>query len=355
MAKPAALRVIACLLALAAVSCSGYAEGSGTPIELTPDTTDSPAKPKPKPGRRITDAGSAMDPEPTMPKPPSNAAGSASPPPPPSMPEPPDEPVMVPTKPKPVEDSTANIRFARASAFDGYLTDALGQPLYMFVDDVSGLPETACLDQCARDWPPFDVQVAHATADLDPKEIARFHRQDGAWQTTYKGHQLYYRASEMDTHTVTGDGVDGRWFVARDYLAFLASTRAFSPEGGMGTNSSFLTDGFGRTVYVCLEDTPRTATSEAVSSCDAPCTAKRPIFPAAATGRTTLLPSVINAGDLRELERPDGQIQLTYRGWPLYYYSGDTGVGSTEGHNEEAWRAIDPVSFGLMSPTDSSD
>lgn len=345
MGKTAALAGIACLLALAAVGCVGYAEGTAVPIE---SDAGMEAKPKPKPSRPISrDEPPAMnaEPEPAVPDPPAGTAGSG---PPPKMPE----PVEMPAPPTPLEDPDrdANIRLAQSPSIDGYLTDADGRALYMFAGDVAGSAETACLDQCAREWPPFDVQTAKPSVALDANEIRRFHRQDGQWQTTYKGYQLYYRASEKDSREVTADGADGLWFVARDYLAFLASTRSFSPQGGSGTSSPYLTDGFGRTVYVCLEDTPHTATSDAVSSCDALCTAKRPIFPAAATGRTTRLPSVINADDLSELKRPDGQVQLTYRGWPLYFYSGDTQAGSTGGHNEQAWRAIDPVSFGLTPP-----
>ena len=349
MSKTGAFALTACLLALAAVGCSGFAEGVGSELETDAGPT---AKPKPKPTRPIPDdERPPIKPEPAVPDPPASTAGSGAPP---KKPKPPPVETMPPEpEPTPIEDPNrdANIRFARTSDYDGYLTDETGRALYMFVGDVAGKLESACLDQCERDWPPFDVLNAKPSSELDPKEITRFHRQDGLWQTTYKGYQLYYRASEEDSQDVTADGMDSRWFVARDYLTFLASTRSFSPEGGMGTNSPYLTDGFGRTVYVCLEDTPRTDSSDAVSSCDAACTAKRPIFPAAATGRTTLLPSVINAGDLSELNRPDGQVQLTYRGWPLYFYSGDTRLGSTDGHNEEAWRAIDPISFALMPLT----
>jgi predicted lipoprotein with Yx(FWY)xxD motif len=99
-------------------------------------------------------------------------------------------------------------------------------------------------------------------------------------------------------------------------------------------------------LYVCLDDVPARDAKPAVSECDTICTVKRPVFGSVETGRTTLLPSVINPEELRELVRPDGQLQLTYRGWPLYYYSGDIAAGSTASHNDRAWRAIDPVSFG---------
>jgi predicted lipoprotein with Yx(FWY)xxD motif len=250
--------------------------------------------------------------------------------------------------------SQVNLRVEHSSPFDAYLTDELGQALYMFAGDVTGMPESGCLSECAREWPAFDIQLARPSAELNPADVSRFHRQDGAWQTTYKGHALYHRASETGTREVTGDGVNRHWFVARDYLAFLSPARTFAPAGGNATNGTFLTDGNGRTLYVCLDDLPGTATSQAKSSCDAACIIKRPIFKAPDLSRTAILPSVIDPAELQELQRPDGLTQLTYRGWPLYYYSGDVAVGATEGHNDRAWRAIDPVSFGLV-PSSSPD
>jgi predicted lipoprotein with Yx(FWY)xxD motif len=352
--RAVALRLAVGLFATAAQGCSGYSDGSSAPEvssmpaspppsaaragrnEQLPPTLE-PASQTGSAGRAAADSGGMAESSPDVPMNPNPA------------------PVEMDASPAATDDSYANLRMTRSSSFDGYLTDGFGQPLYMFVGDVSGAPESACLCDCARDWPAFDVAVAHTSAGLDSAQVSRFHRQDGAWQTTYKGHALYYRASETGTREVTGDAVDGRWFVARDYLAFLSSARTFAPEGGTATNDAFLTDGFGRTLYVCLDDQPRMAETEAISSCDAACTIKRPLFAAADPAQTVLLPSVIDSDELQPLARPDGQLQLTYRGWPLYYYRGDVGPGSTEGHNDRAWRAIDPISFGIDPEPDSGN
>ena len=41
------------------------------------------------------------------------------------------------------------------------------------------------------------------------------------------------------------------------------------------------------------------------------------------------------AGLIGTMERPDGSVQVTYSGWPLYYYWRDTGpdLGQVQGHN----------------------
>lgn len=324
-------RLVALLHTIAAVGCSAYSEGSSTPEQATAGAS---------PTIIVTDAQPVHELaiEPSGPAQPRDQ----------TMHTETEPPVDVPGVPTPIDNQDksvyANLRLEHSARFDGYLTDDFGRALYMFVDDVAGGEQSACLADCALEWPPFSPRVVVPSPELDPADITRFHREDGAWQTTYKGHGLYYRASELGTREVTGDGVDKRWFVARDYRVFLAAARTFTPAGGMTMDGSFLTDGFGRTLYVCLDDQPSTALHEAISSCDSVCSVKRPGFSADETARTLSVPSVIGASDLVQ---PDGQLQLTYRGWPLYRYIGDIAAGSTEGHNDRAWRAIDPVSFGL--------
>jgi predicted lipoprotein with Yx(FWY)xxD motif len=248
-------------------------------------------------------------------------------------------------QPMPVDAGVQDLQLLRSPAFDGYLADSAGEPLYMFVGDVPGSNETACLGVCASAWPPFDVAVEHVAPELDLALVSRFHRQDGAWQITYKGHPLYRRASEEGKREVTGDDVDSRWFVARDYLAFMGSARTFAPAGGTGTNGPFLTDGFGRTLYVCLDDTPATTLVDPTWSCDGACLERRPAFSPTDGMTAAVLPSVLDPAELQSFVRTDGTRQFMYRGWPLYYFSGDVAIGATEGHNDGAWRAFDPVLF----------
>jgi predicted lipoprotein with Yx(FWY)xxD motif len=62
---------------------------------------------------------------------------------------------------------------------------------------------------------------------------------------------------------------------------------------------------------------------------------------------------VVAAGDLRmvgidrqlvgRLDRPDGTVQVTLAGWPLYGYAGDRMPGDTNGAGyEHAWYVITP-------------
>lgn len=329
---------LAAWVAAAALGCSGYSQGASSLLDAA---TAEPAAPTSEPSAPPTPEEMHVEtPQPMD-------AGHAQPPAKPATPKPPEpEPEPEPDPDPMAPHSSANLRLARTDRFDGYLTDAYGQALYMFTGDVAGASESACLDDCARAWLPFDVSSPRPSSQLAAEDVSRFHRQDGSWQTTYKGHPLYVHASELGSRDVSGDGTDSQWFVARDYLVFLSAARSFAPAGTSSLRPMYLTDGYGRTLYVCLDDQPRTAASEAVSTCDTNCTLKRPVFSTAETDRTTLLPSLFDPSELRTLVRTDGQAQLMYRGWPLYYYSGDTAVGSTDGHNDRAWRALDPISFG---------
>jgi len=323
-------------LTLAALGCGGYAEGTLTGSAAPQDAAlpHSPqAHPSPPPAQPPASAPATEPADVDLDAgPPAHmAAASRAAPDAAAAPEPP---------------RINNLRIARSDDFDAYFTDALGRPLYMYARDVPGAQSSACLGDCARQWPAFDMAVVTLDAPLQAAHVTRIHRQDGAYQTAYKGHPLYYRAAELNAREVTADGLELRWFVARDYLAFLAAATSFIPLGGMAGDGLYLTDGFGRPLYVCLDDVPRSAAEPASSSCGPDCIAQRPVFDAAQTAHTTRLPSVLNVHDLNELVRADGSLQLTYRGWPLYYFSGDLTAHAPEGHNERAWRVVDPISFG---------
>ncbi len=318
------LRLCGALWAL--VGCTGYVDRVSPQDAALPVPSDASTEaPDQEPA---TDAGA--QPEPAL-----DAGAAVEETPPAPAPEPP----------------SGDLRMASSAAFDGYLTDSNGRALYMFVDDKPTVNETACLDDCARAWPPFDVLNIQVGPGIDASEVNRFHRQDGQWQTRYKGFPLYYRAGEENQTAVTADGTDGRWFVARDYFAFMSSPPHFTPVEDPAAGARVMTDGYGNTLYVCLDDKPETAMTLATSSCTDDCLANRPPWVARATNRTTILPSVLNPTDLNTYVRPDGLDQLTYRGWPLYYFRGDDKPGAIIGHNQNAWRAIEPVVFGLQPTT----
>lgn len=86
------------------------------------------------------------------------------------------------------------------------------------------------------------------------------------------------------------------------------------------TLGSFLTDPKGMTLYVFAKDTPGSGTS----NCSGGCLATWPAYKASSS--TGPFPENITV-----FKRADGTWQYAWKGWPLYYYSGDTKAGDTNG------------------------
>ena len=242
---------------------------------------------------------------------------------------------------------TADIVLLSDAEFAGYLADSDDRALYMFANDVPGTNLSSCTEACLEKWPVFDVKDISVGDGLTATDFARFLRADGAWQTTFKGHPLYYFTMDGDTAEVSGDGVGGRWFVARDYFAFLGAKADLTPEGATAA-APYLTNKIGRTSYVFMKDTVAKGTTKPVSACTGACIDSWPAWPAPPSLSGLILPSTMVATDFSQFDRDVGGTtvkQLTYRGWPLYYYTPDDLAGETSGHLSGAWRAIDPSQF----------
>jgi predicted lipoprotein with Yx(FWY)xxD motif len=84
----------------------------------------------------------------------------------------------------------------------------------------------------------------------------------------------------------------------------------------------FIADGDGRTLYLFTKDSPNT------SNCYDKCEQSWP--PVAPAGQPTLMDGV-STTLISTTVRKDGAVQLTYNGWPLYYYAADQAAGDVNG------------------------
>ncbi|MDE2212985.1 MAG: hypothetical protein KGJ34_00380 [Patescibacteria group bacterium] len=109
------------------------------------------------------------------------------------------------------------------------------------------------------------------------------------------------------------------------------STSTSSGNGGnvaLGENTSasvgtYLIASNGMTLYTYADD------STGVSNCAGACAQKWP--PYTVTSATSLVAESPIGGMLGTIVRADGSLQVTYNGMPLYFYTGDTSPGNTNG------------------------
>jgi predicted lipoprotein with Yx(FWY)xxD motif len=216
------------------------------------------------------------------------------------------------------------------------LTDNQGRTLYFFARETKGA--SACTGGCLNRWPIFNVEElilpqGGVLVEADFGTIG-----DGAsLQRTYKGRPLYYYAPANDG-TIEPAGQNGGeafgnvWYVAKpDYSLMVASAQLVGFDGknytstyieGTG-NTRYFTDAAGRTLYGFTNDKKDTNNfTNATFSNDG----AWPIF------HVTIdrLPSGMNASDFGEID-VHGRSQLTYKGWPLYYFGQDTQKGDNKG------------------------
>ncbi|MBC5991566.1 COG4315 family predicted lipoprotein [Pontibacter cellulosilyticus] len=129
---------------------------------------------------------------------------------------------------------------------------------------------------------------------------------------------------DMDANTNTNADVDQATSVRLE-------TRT---SEGLGT---YLTDGSGRSLYLFKADTSMNST------CYDACAQAWP--PLMAQGTPTAGDGV-NASLIGTIERKGDGMQVTYNGWPLYYYVKDQGAGQTTGQDVKGFGA----EWYLISP-----
>jgi len=110
----------------------------------------------------------------------------------------------------------------------------------------------------------------------------------------------------------------------------------------VGTFGPALVDAEGRTLYLFTNDTQNSGTS----ACSGDCLAAWPPVvsqgaPVAGTG--------LDATLLGTITRDDGTIQVTYNGWPLYYYVDDAAPGDAMGQGmNSVWFLVSPTGTAIQ-------
>ena len=228
-----------------------------------------------------------------------------------------------------VEDLT-NVKLASNNKLGNILVDADGKSLYFFSKDTK--KTSNCVNGCLDTWPIFYDETINVGTGLNAGDFSTITRADGSKQTTYKNWPLYYFANDSSAGDTNGDAIGSVWFVAKpDYTIMYANAQLIGNDGknyledyteGEGTTSYFVSIA-GRTMYSFRNDTKN---KNNFTTSDFSNNATWPIV------ELTLdqIPSTLNVADFGTID-VFGRTQLTYKGWPLYYFGSDTERGDNKG------------------------
>jgi predicted lipoprotein with Yx(FWY)xxD motif len=239
------------------------------------------------------------------------------------------------------------VKLSTSTTLGSYLSDKDGRSLYFFSTDANG--QVSCTGGCEAVWPAFIVD--NLTADkigtgLTFSDFGTVTNASGKKQVTYKGWPLYYYSpsSANDgygnvTNTpeaagkTTGDGVGGVWFIAKpDYSIMIVRSQLVGHDGknyksdytvGDG-QTTYFTDAKGLTLYVFKNDNfNKNNFTKADFSNNA-------VWPIYETDKI-VVPSTLDKTKFGVIT-VFGKSQLTYNGWPLYYFGQDASVrGANKG------------------------
>jgi len=226
------------------------------------------------------------------------------------------------------EEAAPTMEYTVNLSPDGtYFVGPNGMTLYTF--DVDALDTSNCYDRCATAWPPLTVDSADAlTADpAIPGEWGTAERTDGTLIATYNGQPLYYWFRDAAVGDTTGQGVGNVWWMAAPSSVYIQRDAALGP---------YLVGANGMTVYMFTNDTQ----GSGESTCTGDCLTN---WPAVTVDSADAVWAGSNITGLDTITRDDGTLQVTYHGWPLYYFAMDTARGDTTGEGRgEKWYTIAP-------------
>jgi predicted lipoprotein with Yx(FWY)xxD motif len=232
---------------------------------------------------------------------------------------------MPPTEPPiavPVTGGTA-VDLGKNDTLGSFLVDDKGMTLYLFTKDTPNT--TVCYEKCATAWPPLLTTGNPVAGDgVDASLLGTTNRTDGTVQVTYNGWPLYYYEKDKAPGDVVGQDVGGVWYVISPAGEMVQTPGASVSLGKNDTLGSFLVDDKGMTLYLFTKDTPNTTV------CYDKCATAWP--PLLTTGNPVAGEGV-DASKLGTTNRTDGTIQVTYNGWPLYYYEKDKAAGDVVGQD----------------------
>lgn len=232
------------------------------------------------------------------------------------------------------------VQLRNDAALGSILTDKHGHTLYYFVNDAVSVAN--CTGGCEKVWPVFNVDNLSAEKLGEGLNISDFGSitTSGKKQLTYKGRPLYYYAPLVNGTNVReasgatqGENAMNVWFVAKpDYTIMLTNAQLVGNDGKNYTST--YTEGTGKTLYF-TDDRGVTLYTFKYDGKDKNTFTQTNFsnngtWPIYETDKI-VVPSSLNKSDFGSIT-VFGKKQLTYKGWPLYYFGQDNrAIGSNKG------------------------
>ncbi len=112
------------------------------------------------------------------------------------------------------------------------VVDGDGMTVYVFDEDTPGSGKSSCTGGCLEAWPPVVPQSDSPVADGVTGDVGTITRDDGTAQLTLDGSPLYYWQGDVAPGDVTGQGVQGVWWVvAPDGSKIQEAPAPAAPDG----------------------------------------------------------------------------------------------------------------------------
>lgn len=214
------------------------------------------------------------------------------------------------------------------------ITDSLNNSLYYFSNDFDG--KSNCTGGCLDVWPVYyagdNLSAAKLAPGLDIADFGTITTAAGAKQTTYKTWPLYYYAVLTNGAYVRespgetkGEAVGNVWFVAKpDYSIMQVNTQLIGNNGKSyksdyteGTGKTlYFSDAKGITLYAFAPD------SFNINKYTKPDFSNNTTWPIYETDKV-VVPSTLDK-TLFASTTVFGKKQITYKGWPMYYFGPDS-------------------------------
>ena len=226
------------------------------------------------------------------------------------------------------EAATAQV--SQHAELGNILTDSDGGTLYLFTTDERNVSN--CSGGCAQAWPPLIADGDPVAGEgVSADHLGTIARADGSSQVTYNGWPLYSFASDEQPGDANGQGSGDVWFVVSSDggPTWPSATVQTSEHLDLG---KILTEASGRTLYLFTPD------ERNVSNCAGGCALA---WPPLLTVGDPVAGEGVSSDHVGTISRDDGYSQVTFNGWPLYYFAFDDRPGDTNGQNSrDAWYVL---------------